>query len=159
MGEPGRPEGTYKFTPDELARKVDEYFDSITRDVPLEDLHGDPVLNRLGQQVVVLKYIVPPSIASLCIYLGIVKQTWQNYKNIDIFKDICAQAKLRIEAYLMHELDTRDKPNGVIFDLQNNFGMSEKHEVDAGEKTRKTFSLAERKALILEAAKGLSEAT
>jgi len=131
---------------------VEGYFDSITYIEELTDKKGEPILNQRGKPIKIMRFAVPPSIPALCLQIGITHPTWQNYSKKEGFKEVCGVARQIIEAYLMQELNTRDNPRGVIFNLQNNYSMAEKHEVDAGQKT---MSLLERRDIILKAAKEL----
>ena len=55
-----------------------------------------------------------------------------------------AEARARIEAYLEQELLTREKGlQGIIFNLQNNYGWRQKQEVELGEKTRSSMGAGE----------------
>lgn len=90
-----------------------------------------------------MQYVVPPSIAGLCLQLGIDRSTWQNYADPALhpeLADVAAEARARIEAYLEQELLTREKGlQGIIFNLQNNYGWRQKQEVELGEKTRSSM--------------------
>lgn len=57
---------------------------------------------------------------------------------------MAAEARARIEAYLEQELLTREKGlQGIIFNLQNNYGWRQKQEVELGEKTRSSMGAGE----------------
>ena len=57
---------------------------------------------------------------------------------------MAAEARARIEAYLEQELLTREKGlQGIIFNLQNNYGWRQKQEVELGEKTRSSMGTGE----------------
>ena len=168
----GRPR---KYTKKTLGEAVERYFASITRIVPLTEMQDTgrrddkghkiyeavPVENSLGEQAEVEEYIVPPTVGGLCMALGIHRSTWAEYCNPDEhpeFQDITAQAKERMRTYLEQQLLTRKDVKGVIFDLQNNHGYSEKRQVELGEQARKAVSMAsvplsERKALLEEIAR------
>ena len=72
-----------------------------------------------------------------------------------------------MEAYLEEQLLTREKNvQGLIFNLQNNYGWREKREVELGGETRRTvadsaqartLSIAEKMAVLREASKALGE--
>lgn len=56
-------------------------------------------------------------------------------------QDITQTARARIEAYLEEQLLTREKGlQGIIFNLQNNYGWKQKTEMELGEKTRQTVT-------------------
>lgn len=162
MGKPGRP---VKYNAKKFRKAVEKYFRGISVEVEVPD-----VLNLDGEPIKKIAYAEPPTISSLCLALGIDRSTWENYSNPDMHPDTaktCEGVKLRIEAYLERELLTREKSvQGIIFNLSNNYGWSEKHEhsqrVELGEETRKVVSqnltLDEKFALIREAAAEIAEA-
>lgn len=162
-GRTGRPR---KMTAREFRAAVEKYFRSITVGEVNED-----IIMMDGEPLTRIVYVVPPTISGLCLELGIDRRTWANYadplKNGGTeekpsgYARVCADVKLRIEAYLEEQLLTREKSlQGIIFNLSNNYGWSEKHEhrqhVELGEETRKVvernLTLDEKFALIREAA-------
>lgn len=174
MAAKGRPR---KFKVQEFREAVEKYFRSITTLVPIMGIDGENALDMDGNEIVKVTYVIPPSISSLCLKLGIDRRTWANYadpcknggseKKPSAYSMICDDVKLRIEAYLNEQLLIREKSvQGVIFNLSNNFGWSEKREnsqvVEFGEKTRETLkqnlTMDEKFALIREAAMELGEA-
>jgi len=168
MAKRGRPK---KYSAREFEEAVEAWFRSITMETLDEhalNLDGEPILRRA--------YAVPPTISGLCLQLGIDRKTWQNYadplrnggseRKPSAHSRICEDVRLRIEAYLEEQLLTREKSlQGIIFNLQNNYGWSEKHEhsqrVELGEETRKVvaqnLTLDEKFALIREAAAEITE--
>ena len=89
-----------------------------------------------------MKYVIPPSIQALCLSLDVDTTTWENYVKREGYKDICQDAKLKIEAYLTCELNTRERPQGIMFNLENNFDWKKKKEVELGEGARKAIALS-----------------
>jgi len=163
----GRPK---KYTKKSLERAVDGYFASISRTVDALDGHGRPMRNDAGDPIRVTEYVRPPSVGGLCLYLGIDRSTWQNYADRELhpeLAEITAYARVRMEAYLEEQLLTREKNvQGLIFNLQNNYGWREKREVELGGETRRTvaestgaggMSIAEKMALLRETRETLSE--
>lgn len=147
----GRPK---KYTKKGLEKAVNGYFASISR----------------GGDVWAAEYTRPPTVSGLCLYLGIDRSTWQNYSDPKLhpeFREITAYAKMRMEAYLEEQLLTREKNvQGLIFNLQNNYGWREKREVELGGETRRTvadsaqvrtMSIAEKVALLAEQREALKE--
>lgn len=69
----------------------------------------------------------------------------------------------RIEAWLEEQLLTREKGvQGIIFNLQNNYGWRQKQEVELGDKTRKSIqtegmSLQDKLAAIAAARESIGE--
>jgi len=126
-----------------LSEAIERYFRSISRTVPAKDGLGRAILNDDGEEIKLTEYIVPPSISSMCLYLGIDRSTWQNYcdpQQHPEFSGITETTRARIEAYLEEQLLTREKGlQGIIFNLQNNYGWRQKQEVELGDKTRKSL--------------------
>lgn len=150
-------------SPAKFERAIKRYFDSITVRVPLEDDAGKPVLNIKGKPVIVERYVVPPSIEALALSLGFKDdRSWRNYASAEGYEQyhpICEWAKMKVQAYLIEQLNTRDRPQGIIFNLTNNFGMTEKMEVERGPKTKayEAMSLSERRALLAQTLKDMEE--
>lgn len=145
-----------------LERKIKKYWNSITYTETLKDSFGDPVKNLAGENIVITHYSEPPDTLALCLFLGIDRSTWNNYCNSELhpdMADITTETKMRMEAYLWRELNTRPKGvQGIKFNLENNYGYRDHKEVEIGEQTRKSvgdisaLSIAERIALITSAA-------
>lgn len=151
-----------------LRKAVNAYFDSISRIVPvLEkvdsgklDDHGHviydmiPVKNRLGEEMTRLEYLVPPTVGGLCEYLGIHRSTWADWcdsTRFPEFSDTTSRARGRMRAWLEEQLLTRKDVKGIVFDLQNNYGYSEKREVELGSRAAKAAAgvpLSERKTML-----------
>ena len=134
---------TKTYTQKTLAAAVNRYFKSITRIVTATELietdeRDDkghkiykrvPIKNSLGEEAKIEEYIVPPTVGALCQYLGIHRSTWAEYcdsKKHEEFSDTTTYARGRIRAYLEQQLLIRKDVKGIIFDLQNNHGASEK---------------------------------
>ena len=149
----GRPK---KYTPKALKKAVSDYFDSISRLVPLTEKKdtgrkdGDghtiyeevPVLNRLGEQATVLEYLVPPTVGGLCEHLGIHRSTWADYCDAQLhpeFSDTTTHARGRMRAWLEEQ---RKDVKGIVFDLQNNYGYHDKKEIDLGGRAAKAVTAA-----------------
>lgn len=127
-----------------LREAVEAYFGSISRTAPALDPDGEPICNDEGEVIWVTEYIVPPSVSGLCLRLQIDRSTWQNYCDHELhpeFAEVTAMTRQRIEAYLEEELLTRQKGvQGIIFNLQNNYGWKQKVEAELGRETRKAVS-------------------
>ena len=133
----GRPK---KYTKKKLREETERYFRSISRTILARDNTGGIIRNDDGDEIQILQYVVPPSIAGLCLQLGIDRSTWQNYADPALhpeLADVAAEARARIEAYLEQGLQ------GIIFNLQNNYGWRQKQEVELGEKTRSSMGSGE----------------
>ena len=162
----GRPK---KYTKKTLEAAVEGYFASISRKVQAVDGSRRPLYNDAGEPIRVTEYVRPPTVSGLCLYLGIDRSTWQNYADRKLHPElagIAAAAKMRMEAYLEEELLTREKNvQGLIFNLQNNYGWREKREVELGGETRQavadsakaqSMSIAEKMALLEEQREALA---
>lgn len=132
-----------KYTKTSLQNGIDRYFQSISRTVPARDAHGEPVYNDRGEPVMMVEYIRPPTISGLCLALDIDRSVWTEFcdkaKSPEL-AHITAMAWVRLEAYLEELLLTRDRPQGVIFNLENNYGWKRKQEVELGKDTRESVT-------------------
>ena len=138
--KPGRPK-KYK-SKKALEEAIERYFRSISRTIQAQEaLTGSKIYNDDGEAIMLTQYIRPPSITGLCLHLGIDRSTWQNYcdeQQHPEFAAITGMTRSRIEAWLEEQLLIREKGvQGIIFNLQNNYGWKQKQEVELGEKTRK----------------------
>lgn len=137
-----------KYNEKTLAAAVKRYFKSITREKILtekkatdqKDRMGhtvyvdEVILNGLGKPVTVTEYLVPPTVGGLSAFLGIHRDTWNDYCNREKhpeFSDTTTYAQGRIHAYLEQEMLTRQGKDlkGVLFNLENNFGYKERMEL------------------------------
>lgn len=134
-----------KYTAEKLSRAVRKYFKSITREVTLTEkrptgekdkmghmIYEDAaVVNRLGQEVKVIEYLIPPTVGGLSAFLGIHRSTWSEYCSLPEFSDTTTYAQGCIHAYLEQELLTRSGKDlkGVQFNLENNFGYKQRMEL------------------------------
>ena len=155
-------------------KAVDGYFLAITRERKLTEWvdsgertnKGKPVMVERdvlgvdGQPVMVLDYIVPPTFPALLLTIGVCKSTWNNYSHQDGFDDVCAVAKLRIEAWLEEQSAIKDN-RAVLENLKLNY-WGKTSVVEIGEKTREMLAqdmtMAEKMALIREAAMAAGDA-
>lgn len=134
-----------KYTPRTLAKAVQRYFDSISRDEPVTerkatgelDKYGhpvyadEPVCNKLGEPLVRLVFLEPPTVSSLCLALGIHRSTWADYASKPEYADTTTHAQGVMRAWNEHQLLTRpgkDIP-GIKFNLENNYGYRDKQAV------------------------------
>lgn len=148
------------YTAKELEAAVERYFRSISREETLDELNAN------DEHVTRTTWFKTPSITALCLFLGVNKSTWSRYaddKTNPKHAEICELAKMRVEAYLEELLATKEKSvQGVIFNLQHNYGWKERHEIDLGDNARAAsltagMSAAEKIALIREAAELVQE--
>lgn len=135
-----------KYTKSALKKACQCYFASISRTVTVtesvdsgrRDDKGHiiftqiPVKNDMGEEIKKTEFLVPPTVGGLCDFLGISRQTWASYCETEEFLDTTTRVRGRLRAYLEQELLTRKDVKGVIFDLQNNYGYSDKREIELG---------------------------
>lgn len=144
-GRAGRPR-EYR-TADELARAVEKYFAAITVTEDLVDTRtGKPVLNDLGKPLETTRWLKTPSEGALARALGISGRTWTSYRDVPELAPVVEWAKEIIRDYLLERLVTREKGNvnGLIFVLENNYGMKEKSEVEVTGPTLEEFVTGKR---------------
>lgn len=141
----------------DLERLIDKYFSAISYTAYVKDPATGAILTDIdGELIERLVYITPPDVLSLCLFLGITYTTWENYsdaeKNPD-YAPICERAKMKMEAHLRELLTTREKGSvqGIIFNLQHNYGWKDKKTVELGDETVDALagqSLSEKMAII-----------
>jgi hypothetical protein len=131
-------------TAEALSKAVNEYFRSICYYGTVKDETGKPITNLDGEPVETVFYAIAPTIPAMCLKLGITPRTWRNYcdeKKHPEFNEVTSMAMAVIEAWLAGESVTREKNlQGIIFNLKNNYGWTERVEIEAGEKTRQTIN-------------------
>lgn len=147
-----------KHTVSTLKKGVTKYFKSICVKTELKDAMGNTVTDNKGRPVLVDTYIRPPGKASLALSLGIDRRTWLNYSDHKLhpeFSDITSYANTRIEAWLEEQISIREKPQGVKFNLEANFGWGAKTEISLEKETREAVlgaTMEEKLAAIMAAA-------
>lgn len=143
-------------TPAKLQNAVNKYFASISRETTAKekvptgktDKKGNPIyeekeiINALGEPLTITEYIVKPTVAGLCTYLHIVKDTWCEYAKRPEYAAICAAAKLEMERDRSERLGGGKGDHGIEFDLKHNFGWKDQITIEAGEETRKVMAEA-----------------
>lgn len=72
----------------------------------------------------------PYTITGLCIALDICRDTLAEYMKKEEFSDTIKKAKLKVENYLEKHLITDSSTTGIIFNLKNNFGWSDKQQIE-----------------------------
>lgn len=124
------------------------------------------VVNDQGEAVTVREYVIPPSVGGLCRYLEISRETWSRYCDPEEnpqFRETVRWVREELRGYLEDQLLTRSGKDlkGVIFSLQNNYGMSEKRTVELGPKAAEAVASAgsEREALLQKLLSEMSDGT
>lgn len=132
---------------EELQAKIDAYFESCFEEwwEEVRDSDGNtkwvPKLDRHGN---IVKYQKEPfTITGLALFLDTTRETLMDYEKKPNFSDTIKQAKARIENYAEKQLFDKTARNmtGIIFNLKNNYGWTDKQEVDTniGNKDGKPF--------------------
>ena len=152
----GRPK---KYTERTLRKAVKAYFRRITRTITIREQVNTGEKDGWGHWIYTLEDVKN---GGLCEALGIHRSTWADYCDPELHPElleVTAWAREVIQHYLESELLGRDGKNlkGVIFSLQNNFGMSEKKTVELGPKAAMAVasaavSMEEKRAMLEELA-------
>ena len=147
-----------KFTAAKLRKEVERYFDSISRTITVKEKQDSgerdkdghvvwefvDIINGLGEPLKRREFIIPPTVGGLCEFLGIHRSTWNDYCNPELhpeFSDTTTRARGSMRAYLETELLTRKDVKGIIFDLQNNYGYTDRKEIEIGSETKKLMAM------------------
>lgn len=72
----------------------------------------------------------PYTITGLCLALDICRDTLLEYAKSEEFSDTIKKAKLKVENYLEKHLITDSSTTGIIFNLKNNFGWTDKQQLE-----------------------------
>lgn len=139
---PGRGRPRIYDSPERLAKGVEKYFASITvTEAAVHPLTGEAALNDLGEPVMLVRWLVPPTEGALARSLGITERTWTNYRDDECLGPVVEWAKSVIRDYLLEKLVTKEKGNcnGLIFAL-GNYGMKEQQAVEVSGLTLEEFT-------------------
>lgn len=72
----------------------------------------------------------PYTVTGLCLALDICRDTLLEYSKDKRFSDTIKKAKLKVENYLEKHLITDSSTTGIIFNLKNNFGWTDKQQLE-----------------------------
>lgn len=72
----------------------------------------------------------PYTVTGLCLSLDICRDTLLEYSKDKRFSDTIKKAKLKVENYLEKHLITDNSTTGIIFNLKNNFGWTDKQQLE-----------------------------
>ena len=72
----------------------------------------------------------PYTVTGLCLALDICRDTLLEYSKDKKFSDTIKKAKLKVENYLEKHLITDNSTTGIIFNLKNNFGWTDKQQLE-----------------------------
>jgi hypothetical protein len=117
----GRPL-KYK-TVDEMQKLIDGYFESCFTDKPIIDKNGDVI----GVERVQIR---PYTITGLGLALDMDREGLLNYQGRAEFFDAITRAKRICHNYAEELSMTAKNPNGVLFNLKNNYGWKDKNETE-----------------------------
>lgn len=133
---PGRGAPKVYATAEELAKGCEKYFASISRVEPLcNPVTGEQEINSLGKPIERVVWLSQPSMGGLARSLGVSDRTLRNYaEDTDGLGPVVEWAKGVCRDWLLEEVTTREKGslNGLIFVLENNYGMKEQLSVEHG---------------------------
>lgn len=114
-----------------IQRELDQNGHAKQKRVAVLDMNGQPIRR--------IAWVIPPSLASLCLSLGIDKSTFARYASVQPsgllseedaleYRATAAWAKACMEAFLEEQLTTKNY-RGAMFNLQENYGWKQKTEV------------------------------
>ncbi len=133
MKKAGRP-AKYK-SPDEMVFKIDEYFNTQCKNVPMLDDDGNVLVTKTGKPLIEYN---PPTLAGLALYLGFAdRKSLHDYKKKEKFAFVIRQAIARMEEYAEKQLTT-GQTSGAMFWLKNQ-GWSEKEPTENTNENNKSL--------------------
>ncbi len=151
-----------------LRAAAEEYFDAISRTVEVTEmvptgemdnkghavLEAKKVCNDRGEVIRTREFLIPPTVVGLCLYLHIHGSTWARWCDHEAHPELeeaTEWVRAVMRAWNEEQLLTRgDKGvKGIMFNLQNNYGYSQKLEVETGPQTRKEQVLTTQEKLKL----------
>jgi len=120
LGVGGRP---FAFnSPEEMQKKIEAYFNYC-------DEQKETIISDKGNIKVIQK---PYTISGLCLYLGITRETINQYSKKLEYAAILANAKSKVENYCEENtMSGKLNPIFSIFSLKNNFGWTDRIEVNS----------------------------
>lgn len=104
--------------PEQLIVAIDSYFDFCDNKIMLNDI-------KTGKRIT-----KPYTMTGLCDFLNITYETLTEYAKLDGYSDPIKRAKQKVETHVV-EMATIGQHNPIfsIFNLKNNFGWVDKHEI------------------------------
>ncbi len=127
-----------------LEAEVERYFRSISRTVIAAE-KDVPILNDDGEPIRYREYVVPPTILGLCEFLGISRETWDDYcegLSHPEFRRAAVLARERMQDWSQRALLTKKDVRGLIYILQNWPMLPQRPEEE------RSLSLSQRGALL-----------
>lgn len=105
---------------EEIEGLIDKYFEDCQGHMLINEMTGDPVLDKWGNPVYVDRH--PPTVTGLALALGFAtRRALLKYQAKAEFQDTILRAKSRVEMYAEERLFDKDGSNGAKFSLQFNF--------------------------------------
>ena len=117
-------------TPEQLEKDIEEYFEGDAL-VVVDVIDGEEIK------------AFRPTMSGLAISLGVDRKTITNYANKDGFSPLIKKARAKVEMALEQHLYGKNV-TGAIFNLKNNFGWSDKQEINQHTTHSVDESLAEK---------------
>ncbi len=118
--------------PDELGKKIDEYFDQCEPEYAThKNDEGEIIVFTDKNNRPIIKNLNAPSLSRLALYLGYASRQsiYDNEKN-ELFSYIIKRARSKVEDWIyQHSLDSSIPPAVGIFILKQ-FGYTDKQELD-----------------------------
>lgn len=116
-------------TPEEMQKKIDEYFQKYENPLPLIDAKGNILLDKAGKPI--YKEDIPTS-SGLAYHLGFNSRcSLHDYAEKPTFAEVMKRAKLRLQTYWEPYLNSKNS-NGVRYLFANlNDGWKEPEEARA----------------------------
>lgn len=119
----GRPVGTYKYTPEDVATAWDEYKYKADNNYAQEVSAGKAVRVHRPRIYTVVGFLA---------HLGLSRQAWSEYADLPVFADLVAAITDEIYAR-KHEalVNGEGSTGGLIFDFKCNHGWVDKQVVES----------------------------
>lgn len=102
-----------------------------------------------GAPVTVRHWLRPPSLAGLCLHLGISRDTWASYAQDERMAPVVELARAVMEDYWTAQLEGKGAA-GARFALSSNYGWRERHEVEMGPRSARVMTASAAAAMPME---------
>ncbi|MFA6445726.1 MAG: terminase small subunit [Candidatus Paceibacterota bacterium] len=109
---------------EELEKKIDEYFETT-------GWKTKEVYDKKKQEVVTVPYYEPATITGMAVFLDTSRETISDYREKPEYADAIKKAKDKCEYSIEYGALTNNlNPAMAIFSAKNNYGWSDKTEID-----------------------------
>ena len=113
-----------KYSPESLQKGIDNYFEYVKQENIRRKSEGEK--------------FKPLTMSGLIVYLGITKETFYDYAKRPEMVDSIKRARVTIESYVEEGLlNSSLNTIGAVFNLKNNFGWVDKHEISTTNDTER----------------------